>query len=96
MDDILASMQWQELDDIDWVRHALDGLTPVEVGRYFVCGLHDIDKAKPHHITIQIEASHAFGTGHHGTTEGCLTLMDALFAEKQIKHILDVGCVQKK
>lgn len=81
-----------ELDDIDWVRHALEGLSPVEVGPYFVCGGHDVHKAKPDQIIIQIEASHAFGTGHHSTTEGCLSLMNDVFDERDIKTMLDVGC----
>src|SRR5690606_1857856 len=57
----------EELPDIDWVTHSLDGLKPVRAGRFFVHGSHDRDKIEVGDIPIEIDAGLAFGTGHHGT-----------------------------
>ncbi len=81
-----------ELDDIDWVAHSLEGLPPVSVGYYFIHGRHDSHHVSPYHIPVLVEASQAFGTGHHATTEGCLHLMQHVKKQKQVKRILDVGC----
>jgi len=62
----------------DWVKQSLAGLTPVEAGRFVVHGAHDRGRIAPHRIGIEIEAALAFGTGHHGTTRGCLLALDAI------------------
>jgi len=79
------------LPDIDWVRHALDGLSPVRVRRFFVHGAHDGDKVRPHDLAIEMEAGQAFGTGHHGTTCGCLELIERVMRLKRLHQILDLG-----
>ena len=56
----------------DWVAASLEGLAPVVAGRFVVHGAHDRDKVPANSIGIEIEAALAFGTGHHGTTRGCL------------------------
>jgi ribosomal protein L11 methyltransferase len=63
----------------DWVEKSLAGLAPVEAGRFVVHGAHDRARIAPHRIGIEIEAALAFGTGHHGTTRGCLLALDAIF-----------------
>ncbi len=67
-----------ELPETDWVAKVRRDLTPVEAGRFFVYGSHDADKVPPGRIALLIEASMAFGTGHHGTTQGCLRAIDRL------------------
>ena len=62
----------------DWVKASLQGLTPVEAGRFMVHGAHDRGRVPPNRIGIEIEAALAFGTGHHGTTRGCLIALDRL------------------
>jgi ribosomal protein L11 methyltransferase len=62
----------------DWVQASLQGLTPVEAGRFIVHGAHDRARVAPNRIGIEIEAALAFGTGHHGTTRGCLIALDRL------------------
>ena len=76
----------------DWVANALAGLAPVRAGRFLVHGGHDRAKVKPHDIGIEIEAGLAFGTGHHGTTRGCLLHFDRLIKRRRPSRVLDVGC----
>ena len=79
------------LPDEDWVAKSLEGLKPVRAGRFVVHGSHDRDKVRPGEIAIEIEAGEAFGTGHHGTTAGCLAEIDRLCSTKDYKSILDLG-----
>ena len=75
----------------DWVRESLIGLRPVTAGRFVVHGAHDRNRVPAHCIGIEIEAGTAFGTGHHGTTRGCLLALDALARHSRPRHILDIG-----
>ncbi len=83
----------EELPDIDWVAHSLEGLGVVRCGRFVLYGRHDADKlpGEPEDIPIRIDANQAFGTGHHPTTAGCLRLLDR-FAGFAPKSIFDLGC----
>lgn len=82
-----------ELPETDWVAHVRRELTPVEAGRFFVYGSHDADKVPKGRIGLLIEAAMAFGTGHHGTTLGCLQLFDDLLNEGiRPTRIADIGC----
>jgi len=83
-----------KLEDRDWVSETQSGLSPVEAGRFFVHGSHDSDKIPSHiEFPILIDAGMAFGTGHHGTTKGCLLILDQL-RENNISpsKVLDLGC----
>lgn len=62
----------------DWVAQSLEGLKPVPAGRFVVHGAHDRARIPPNALGIEIEAALAFGTGHHGTTRGCLLALDDL------------------
>ena len=68
----------EELPEIDWVSHSLEGLKPVRAGRFIVHGSHDSDAVRIGDIGILIDAAQAFGTGHHGTTAGCLEMLDSV------------------
>lgn len=82
-----------ELPEIDWVAHVRRELSPVEAGRFFVYGSHDADKLPQGRIGLLIEAAVAFGTGHHGTTLGCLRALDRLVdAGFAPNSVIDVGC----
>ncbi|GFE65374.1 50S ribosomal protein L11 methyltransferase [Litoreibacter roseus] len=82
-----------EVPDKDWVAHVKRELAPVEAGRFFVYGSHDADKVPDGRTALLIEAAMAFGTGHHGTTQGCLlSLEDMLEAGEQAKNVADIGC----
>jgi ribosomal protein L11 methyltransferase len=86
---------FSELPEIDWVAKVRRELAPVEAGRFFVYGSHDADKvpSDPARIPLQIEATVAFGTGHHGTTLGCLRAFDRLLtAGEHPAKVADIGC----
>jgi ribosomal protein L11 methyltransferase len=76
----------------DWVASALAGLTPVRAGRFLVHGAHDRARLGAHDVGVEIEAGLAFGTGHHGTTRGCLLHLDGVLKRRRPRRVLDVGC----
>lgn len=83
----------EKLADADWLAMSLSGLPPVEAGRFFVYGAHDQGKIPEGRVTIKIDAGAAFGTGHHGTTVGCLDAFDKLLETgERFDKVLDVGC----
>jgi ribosomal protein L11 methyltransferase len=79
------------LADADWLAMALSGLPPVRAGRFFVYGAHDAGRKPPNAVDLRIEAAAAFGTGHHGTTLGCLLALDTLLKAGRPRRVLDVG-----
>lgn len=81
-----------ELADTDWVDKVRRDLTPVEAGRFFLYGSHDADKVPDGRMGLLIDAAMAFGTGHHGTTVGCLLAIDALAGTLAPARIADIGC----
>ena len=81
----------EPLADADWLAMALSGLPPVRAGRFFIFGMHDRGRTPPNAVNLRIEAGAAFGTGHHGTTVGCLLAFDQLLKTRRFSHVLDVG-----
>lgn len=79
------------IEDADWVAMSLDGLPPVHAGRFVVAGSHALARLPKNRNHIWIEASEAFGTGHHGTTRGCLLALERLLQRRRIRRCLDVG-----
>ena len=79
------------VEPADWVAQSLSGLVPVHAGRFVVHGAHDRAKVRPNEIGIEIEAALAFGTGHHGTTRGCLLALDILAKRRRAQRVLDIG-----
>jgi ribosomal protein L11 methyltransferase len=79
------------LADADWLALALSGLPPVRAGRFFLYGAHDRGRAPANAVALRIEAGAAFGTGHHGTTLGCLVAFAALLKARRFVRVLDVG-----
>lgn len=86
-----ASLEREDLGDVDWVAKSLEGLKPVRVGRFLVHGAHDRDKRRIGDLTVEIEAGLAFGTGHHGTTAGCLELITEVARREMPRSALDLG-----
>ncbi|QYC11169.1 50S ribosomal protein L11 methyltransferase [Brevundimonas nasdae] len=82
----------EKLADADWLAMSLSGLPPVEAGRFFVYGAHDQGKVPEGRVNLKIDAGAAFGTGHHGTTVGCLEAFDNLLKTESFEKVLDVGC----
>ena len=82
-----------EVPDTDWVDKVRRELTPVVAGRFFVYGSHDADKLPADAEPLLIEAAMAFGTGHHGTTQGCLEALDRLANDGFVgRNVADIGC----
>jgi ribosomal protein L11 methyltransferase len=75
----------------DWVKASLEDLVPVPAGRFVVHGQHDRARVPPNKLGIEIEAALAFGTGHHGTTRGCLLLLDHVLKAHRPARLLDLG-----
>lgn len=81
----------EELGNVDWVARSLEGLKPVRAGRFLVHGAHDRKRRRISDIGIEIEAGLAFGTGHHGTTSGCLDMIDRVVTREKPRNALDLG-----
>ncbi|MFD3191689.1 50S ribosomal protein L11 methyltransferase [Sedimentitalea sp. HM32M-2] len=82
-----------QLPETDWVAHVRRELAPVQAGRFFVYGSHDADKVPAGAEPLLIEAAMAFGTGHHGTTLGCLRALENLVGQGvAARRVADIGC----
>lgn len=90
-ENIKVQIKREHLEDIDWVAKTLRDLSSVHAGRFIVHGSHDADKPQPHEIAVQIDAGLAFGTGHHGTTAGCLDMLTRVLKKRQYQNVLDLG-----
>jgi ribosomal protein L11 methyltransferase len=91
-DEAAAQIEMSRTAEADWVANSLAGLPPVRAGRFLVHGAHDRTRVAPNDIAIEIEAALAFGTGHHGTTRGCLLLLERVLRRRRPVSVLDVGC----
>jgi ribosomal protein L11 methyltransferase len=86
-----AAIKREAVPDVDWVALSLEGLKPVRAGRFFVHGAHDRQKRRSGDLAIEIEAGLAFGTGHHGTTAGCLEVLEEVARRERPRNALDLG-----
>ncbi|UPJ51524.1 50S ribosomal protein L11 methyltransferase [Bradyrhizobium sp. 200] len=89
--DIAAGIAFDTVEAKDWVKASLEDLVPVPAGRFVVHGQHDRERIAPNKLGIEIEAALAFGTGHHGTTRGCLLLLDHVLKAWRPRRVLDLG-----
>jgi ribosomal protein L11 methyltransferase len=90
-DDVAQDISFDTIEAKDWVKAALENLVPVPAGRFIVHGQHDRARVAPNKLGIEIEAALAFGTGHHGTTRGCLLLLDHVLKAYRPRRVLDLG-----
>ena len=90
-DDAAQDIAFDTVEAKDWVKATLEELVPVRAGRFIVHGRHDRVKIPPNKLGIEIEAALAFGTGHHGTTRGCLLLLDEVLKAYFPRRVLDLG-----
>jgi len=89
--EVAREISFDTVEAKDWVRATLEELVPVRAGRFIVHGRHDRAKVPPNKLGIEIEAALAFGTGHHGTTRGCLLLLDQVLKARRPRRVLDLG-----
>jgi ribosomal protein L11 methyltransferase len=90
-DEVAQAITFDTVEARDWVKATLEELVPVRAGRFIVHGHHDRARIPPNKIGIEIEAALAFGTGHHGTTRGCLLLLDSVLKAYRPRRVLDLG-----
>jgi ribosomal protein L11 methyltransferase len=90
-DDIAQHITFDTVEAKDWVKASLEDLVPVPAGRFIVHGHHDRARVPANKLGIEIEAALAFGTGHHGTTRGCLLLLDQVLRAHFPRRVLDLG-----
>jgi ribosomal protein L11 methyltransferase len=88
---IAGAITYDTVAPRDWVKASLEDLVPVPAGRFVVHGAHDRARVPKNKLGIEIEAALAFGTGHHGTTRGCLLLLDHLLKAQRPRRVLDLG-----
>jgi ribosomal protein L11 methyltransferase len=89
--DHAATATFDSITQKDWVKSSLDGLKPIRAGRFLIHGSHDRQAVKSNDVALEIDAALAFGTGHHGTTAGCLLAIDALLKRGRPQTAIDVG-----
>jgi ribosomal protein L11 methyltransferase len=87
-----VAVEIEALPDVDWVRKSLEGLPPVQAGRFQLYGSHDRARRRSGGHSLEIDAGTAFGTGHHGTTAGCLLILDRLLRKGKPRRVFDLGC----
>jgi ribosomal protein L11 methyltransferase len=90
-DEVAQDIAFDTVEAKDWVKATLEELVPVRAGRFIVHGQHDRSKVPGNKLGIEIEAALAFGTGHHGTTRGCLLLLDQVLKAHFPRRVLDLG-----
>src|SRR5437870_12455785 len=90
-EEIAKTITFDTVEAKDWVKASLEDLVPVPAGRFVVHGQHDRERVTANKHSIEIEAALAFGTGHHGTTRGCLLLLDHVLKAYQPRRVLDLG-----
>jgi ribosomal protein L11 methyltransferase len=89
--ELAAGITFDTIEAKDWVKASLEDLVPVPAGRFVVHGQHDRSRVASNKLGIEIEAALAFGTGHHGTTRGCLLLLDHVLKAWRPRRVLDLG-----
>ena len=90
-EEVARAISFDIVEAKDWVKATLEQLVPVRAGRFIVHGRHDRERVPPNKLGIEIEAALAFGTGHHGTTRGCLLLLDEVLKAYRPRRVLDLG-----
>jgi ribosomal protein L11 methyltransferase len=88
---VAAGLVFESVAQRDWVAASLEGLSAVRAGRFIVHGAHERHRARANDVPLEIEAALAFGTGHHGTTRGCLLMLDAILKRRRPRRVIDVG-----
>jgi ribosomal protein L11 methyltransferase len=84
-------LAFDKVEPRDWIAASLEGLAPVRAGRFLIHGEHDRGRVRSNDLAIEIEAALAFGTGHHGSTRGCLIALDRIAKRRRPRALLDVG-----
>lgn len=80
-----------ELPETDWLAENRKSFPPVRVGRFYIHRSHHDRPPSGGRVAIRLEASLAFGSGTHASTQGVLLALDALARRRRFRRILDLG-----
>lgn len=86
-----ADIELAPLPPRDWVSESQANLPPVSVPPFYLHGSHDKPMAG-NRLNIEMQAGLAFGSGHHGTTQGCLHLFGNIVKRRSPQRVADIGC----
>lgn len=88
-----SSFVVSEIPDTGWVAKVRRDLKPVQAGGFWIHGGHSRSAIPEGAAALEIEASMAFGTGHHPTTAACMAvLQDIADSGRRIDSVADIGC----
>lgn len=79
------------LPETDWLAENRRSFPTVRVGRFFIHRSHHDRAPADGRIAIRLDASLAFGSGTHASTQGCLLALDRLATRVTPRRILDLG-----
>jgi len=82
----------QQLPDVDWLARNRDSFPSLHYGRFLIHGSHERPRRPTHALTIEVDAGRAFGSGTHGSTEGCLRSLERISRSARPRRMLDLGC----
>jgi ribosomal protein L11 methyltransferase len=82
----------QQLPDVDWLARNRESFPSLHYGRFLIHGSHERPDRPTHALTIEVDAGRAFGSGTHGSTEGCLRSLDRISRSTRPRRMLDLGC----
>lgn len=82
----------QQLPAIDWLARNRESFPSLHYGRFLIHGSHQRPTRPTHALTIEVDAGRAFGSGTHGSTEGCLRTLERLSRSTRPRRMLDLGC----
>jgi ribosomal protein L11 methyltransferase len=87
------NLQLDPVPDVNWLEESYRSFSPFRVGPFYICGTHTTPDPAPDEIVLLIDAATAFGSGEHGTTSGCLMLLEHLKLSGFTPDcVLDMGC----
>jgi ribosomal protein L11 methyltransferase len=89
--DAANALIFEQVAARDWATISQESLTPVQAGRFVVHSEHYRTSVHANRIGIEVGTAFAFGTGHHGTTRGCLLALDRLLKARRPHRVLDIG-----
>ncbi len=76
----------------DWLAENRASFRPVAAGRFFIHPTFFEGRAPAGAHAIALDAATAFGSGAHGTTQGCLVALDGIARRRRPRRMLDMGC----